>query len=140
MRYNHQQAYLRRRRRQEGGARWSVILRTFAVLVVGVSLALFYVWQNVQLVRVGYQIKAKERALLELSKRSKALEIDVTMLKMPSRVVAKIEEEELGLDIPKMWQIVKLQEEPVLYEEDLISPDWGYEDFRSGALIDISDK
>lgn len=140
MRYNHQQACLRRRYRQEGGARWSVILRTFAVLVIGVCLALFYVWQSVQLVRVGYRIKEKERAVLELSKRAKALEIDISVLKMPSRVLEKIKAEELGLDIPEIWQIVKLQEEPILYEEDLVSPGWTYEDFSSGALIDISDK
>ena len=138
MRYNHHTAYLRRRTRQEGGSRWNVVMKTFAFLVIAISLALFYVWQNVQLVRLGYRIKEKEKSVLELSKRSKALEIDLSMLKMPNRIISKIKEEGLNLKIPEIWQIVKLHEEPLLYEEDLENLDWGYENLRSSTLIDVS--
>jgi cell division protein FtsL len=109
-------------------------MRTFGFIVIGVCLALFYVWQNVQLVRMGFRIKEKERAVLELSKRSKALEIDLSVLKMPSRIISRIREEGLELNIPEIWQIVRIQEEPILYEEDLVN----MENFGSNSLINIS--
>jgi cell division protein FtsL len=109
-------------------------MRTFVFIVIGVCLALFYVWQNVQLVRMGFRIKEKERTVLELSKRSKALEIDLSVLKMPSRIMARIREEGLELNIPEIWQIVRIQEEPILYEEDLVN----LENFGSNSLINVS--
>jgi cell division protein FtsL len=140
MRYHRQQAYLRARYRQAGGSRLSVVLRTFAFLVMGVCLALFYVWQNVQLVRVGYRIKEKEKIVMELTKRTKSLEIDLSMLKMPSRILSKIKDDGLELNIPELSQIVRIQEEPILYEEDLMNMDVNYEHFGSGTLIDVSKK
>lgn len=134
MRYRYHQTYSIRKRRQEGGTRWNVIMRTFFFIVIGVCLALFYVWQNVQLVRMGFRIKEKERTVLELSKRSKAFEIDLSVLKMPSRIMARIREEGLELNIPEIWQIVRIQEEPILYEEDLVN----LENFGSNSLINIS--
>ena len=134
MRYRYHQSYSIRRHRQEGGTRWNVVMRTFVFIVIGVCLALFYVWQNVQLVRMGFRIKEKERTVLELSKRSKALEIDLSVLKMPSRIMARIREEGLELNIPEIWQIVRIQEEPILYEEDLVN----LENFGSNSLINVS--
>jgi hypothetical protein len=83
---------------------------------------------------MGFRIKEKERAVLELSKRSKALEIDLSVLKMPSRIISRIREEGLELNIPEIWQIVRIQEEPILYEEDLVN----MENFGSNSLINIS--
>ena len=137
MRYYDRTAYLRRRERQEGGLKLVVVIRTFLMLVAGVCIALFYVWQNVQLVRMGYHIKEKEKAVMELTKRSKALEIDLSMLKMPIRILQKIREENMKLDIPDMWNVVKLRSEPILYEEDLLDTQWRSH-VEGQGLIDIS--
>ncbi len=130
--------YIRRQPKQTGGTMGGgVAFKTFLFLVLAVCLALFYVWQNVQLVRVGYKIKEKEKMVMELSKRSKALEMDLSMLKMPSRIISKIEEQGLNLAIPDVWKVVRLDQEPILYEEDLLNQDWQTR-LASNALIDIS--
>lgn len=135
MRRYDSQVYLRTKRRQAGATRWWVILRTFAFLVLGVGLALFYVWQNVQSVRIGYQIKERERTVLELSKQARSLEMDLAALKMPSRILNKIEEKGLLLSIPKGWTMVKLHEPMVFYESDLVSSDMRYDHLGSGSLL-----
>lgn len=141
MRYNNQIYYRmgqKRRLRQAGGSRWSVIIKTFIFLMIAVCLALFYVWQNVQIVRLGYKIKEKERSVLELKKCSRAMEMDLSVLKMPSRIMSKIQEEQLNLRIPEIGQIVKIDEEPILYEEDMLDMNREYDNFGSSSLINLS--
>ncbi|MBI1884521.1 MAG: hypothetical protein HYS08_10025 [Chlamydiae bacterium] len=140
MRRYYSQAYLKARRRQAGVTRWSVVVRTFLCLVFGIFLALFYVWQNVQVVRMGYQIKEKERMALELSKHERTLETDLSALKMPSRIMIKAEEEGLGLAMSDVLKVVKLHEEPVFYEDDLMSSDWGKESLDSASLLSVAGK
>ena len=134
----HQPSYTRKRRHEAGGYRLSVVLRTFAFIAISVFLALFYVWQNVQLVRLGYSIKEKEKMVIELSKRSKAMEIDLSILKMPSRIMSRIKENGLSMELPHIRQIVKVQGDPVLYQEDLVNTDFSGESLRYGHLIRVS--
>lgn len=130
--------YIRRQPKQTGGTMGGgVALKTFLFLVLAVCLALFYVWQNVQLVRIGYKIKEKEKMVMDLSKRSKALEMDLSMLKMPSRIMNGVEERGLDMTIPDVCKVVRVDAEPILYEEDLVNCDWEKR-LASNALIDVS--
>ncbi len=75
-----------------------------AVLVV----VLFYVWQHVQVVRLGYEVEylAGERAAL--IQQQKELRLDVARL-MSLRRVEEIARGQLGLTSPKSDQVIVLE-------------------------------
>lgn len=75
-----------------------------AVLVV----VLFYVWQHVQVVRLGYEVEylAGERAAL--IQQQKELRLDVARL-MSLRRVEEIARGQLGLTSPKSGQVIVLE-------------------------------
>lgn len=81
-----------------------------SLLLGGVVLIviLFYVWQQIQVVRLGYQIEdlAGERAAL--IRQQKGLRVEVARLKSLRRV-EEIARRQLGLTTPKSGQVVTLE-------------------------------
>ena len=81
-----------------------------SLLLGGVVLVvvLFYVWQHVQVVRLGYQVEylAGERA--GLIQQQKELRVEVARLKSLRRV-EEIARRQLGLTTPKSGQVIALE-------------------------------
>ncbi len=82
--------------------------RLVAVSVMGVCLALWYVWLRVQMVNVGYQMRDKERRLCCLKKENQVLRMKIAQMKSPKNIEAMVREKEVDLAATKSWQLVVL--------------------------------
>jgi len=91
-----------RRRRRELG----IVVLT--VLPLAVAL-LSYVWIDVQLLDIGYEIHRLERALLEEQQRERRLLMEASYLSGPERVEERARGE-LGLEPASLEQIVFAEE------------------------------
>ena len=92
-------------------------VKTIGVTVIVVSLGILYVWQNIQSVRIGYRIKQKEQIVKELQKKLHGLEVTVARLKMPQTIKRSLEENNISLSVPQSWQIVKISEVPLYFDD-----------------------
>lgn len=75
-----------------------------AVLVV----ILFYVWQHIQVVRLGYQVESLMGERAGLLRQQKELRVDVARLKSLRRV-EEMARRELGLTSAKPGQVITLE-------------------------------
>lgn len=75
-----------------------------AVLVV----ILFYVWQHVQVVRLGYQVESLAGERAGLIRQQKELRVEVARLKSLRRV-EEIARRQLGLGSPKSGQVIVIE-------------------------------
>lgn len=84
------------------------------MLVVGGVLLLgllLYVWQHIQVVRLGYQIEDLRAARVTLVQEGKALEVELGRL----RALTKVEDltrRELGMVNPVPGQVILLEDSP----------------------------
>lgn len=72
---------------------------------------LFYVWQHVQVVRLGYEIEQLKKERAALIQREKELALELAWLKSPKRV-EEIARGRLGFITPVPGQIVIVQRRP----------------------------
>lgn len=111
--------------------------KTIGIMLVLTTLGILYVWQNVQAVKIGYQIKQKEKEIKILQKKLRGLEIIVARLKMPNMIKKKLNENNISLSVPDSWQIVKIPQ-PLLYFNDCftVSPQENiYEENKAGKTL-----
>jgi len=76
---------------------------------VGVSLALLYVWQHVQLVRTGYAIRNFEQEVERWKKKNEALTLENEKLKNPQRIESVLARNNMGLVFPQGKNVVRLR-------------------------------
>lgn len=81
-------------------------------------IGLLYVWQNVQVVQLGYQIKDQEKQFTRMLKTKRVLETELSSLKMPGRIQKRILNQSIPLELSGKWQVVHLQETPFFYLDD----------------------
>jgi cell division protein FtsL len=93
-----------RRRRQE------LALVVVAVLPVAAAL-LGYVWLNVKLLNIGYEVYKLERALEQMEQKARELEIEVSYLSSPQQVTVRARAE-LGMVPVSLEQLVFAEEAP----------------------------
>lgn len=77
-----------------------------ALLLFG---ALFYVWQHIQVVRLGYEIEQLKTERAALVQREKELMLKIARLKSPKRV-EEIARQKLGLVAPAPSQIIVIHQ------------------------------
>ena len=75
------------------------------MILVPAVLCLLYVWMQIDLLRVGYDIERLEKRKATLESRHEALRFQWSHLTSPQRI-AKEATNKLGLQIPKSGQIV----------------------------------
>ena len=75
------------------------------MILVPAVLCLFYVWMQIDLLRVGYDIERLEKRKAFLESRHEALRFQWSQLTSPQRI-AREATNKLGLQIPKSGQIV----------------------------------
>ena len=78
------------------------------VLLLGLLL---YVWQHIQVVRLGYQTEGLRAAQVTLVQEGKALEVELGRL----RALTKVEDlarRELGMVNPVPGQVILLEDSP----------------------------
>lgn len=80
-------------------------------IIIGIVLILsfLYVWQRIQIFRLGYKIRSTEKKLGEIVEKNTVLAMRISSLESPQNI--KKELDRLGLDLapPKEKQIVRIR-------------------------------
>lgn len=79
-------------------------MKTLAALLV-MSLLLLYVWERVELVRIGYQIERLKKERVALERERDELRVRVSTMTSPERI-ARVATERLSMAPPQRGQVV----------------------------------
>ena len=82
-------------------------------MCVGLCLVFLFVWERVDMVRVGYQVERLKQEKTVLERERDQLRIKVSALSAPNRV-AKVATERLGMAPPQRGQVIVVQAGPVI--------------------------
>jgi cell division protein FtsL len=74
-------------------------------IVAGVLLVFVFVWERVDVVRLGYQIERLKTQKILLERERDQLQVKVSALTAPERI-AKVATEKLGLTPPQQGQVL----------------------------------
>jgi cell division protein FtsL len=79
-------------------------------MCVGLCLVFLFVWERVDMVRVGYQVERLKQEKTVLERERDQLRIRVSSLSAPDRI-AKVATERLGMAPPQRGQVIVVQAE-----------------------------
>jgi cell division protein FtsL len=79
-------------------------MKTMVALAV-MSLLLLYVWERVEVVRVGYHIERLKSQKIALQRERDELQVKMSALMAPERI-ARVAREQLGMTPPQHGQVV----------------------------------
>ena len=65
---------------------------------------LFYVYEEVAAVKIGYTIRKQEEAKVQVLDRGRALKYNIASLKAPHNLERKLLAQRILLESPKQWQ------------------------------------
>lgn len=82
-------------------------------MCVGFFLVFLFVWERVDMVRVGYQVERLKQEKTILERERDQLHVKVSALSAPDRI-AKVATERLGMVPPQRGQVIMVQAEPVV--------------------------
>lgn len=86
-------------------------MKRFTAIVVLATLAgLFYVFEEVEAVKIGYQIRRQEEQKVLALDRGRALKYNIARLKAPHNLERKLLAQRIQLESPKSWQTIVLPE------------------------------
>ncbi len=85
-------------------------MKTVAVFV-GLCLVFVFVWERVDVVRIGYQIERLKRDKTVLERQRDELRVKFSALSASDRI-AKLATEKLGMSLPQPGQIIVVQSRP----------------------------
>lgn len=85
-------------------------MRMLAVFV-GLCLVFLFVWERVDMVRVGYQIERLKHDRVMLERERDELRVKFSALSAPDRI-AKVASEKLGMALPQQGQVIMVQSRP----------------------------
>lgn len=77
--------------------------------VVILCLLFFYVYQRIQILRIGYSIRDVDRQTAALQKENGFLNLKITELESPERIAAQVKKMGLDLMPPAEKQIVRVK-------------------------------
>jgi cell division protein FtsL len=80
-------------------------------LMVGLCLVFVFVWERVDMVRVGYHIERLKHEKVLLERERDELRVKVSALAAPDRI-AKVASEKLGMAPPQQGQVIVVQTKP----------------------------
>ncbi|MBH0198718.1 MAG: cell division protein FtsL [Nitrospira sp.] len=81
-------------------------------MCVGLCLVFLFVWERVDMVRVGYQVERLKQEKTILERERDQLRVKVSALSAPDRI-AKVATERLGMAPPQRGQVIVVQAEPL---------------------------
>jgi cell division protein FtsL len=82
---------------------------------------LVFVWERVDVVRIGYQIERLKRDKTALERQRDELRVKVSALSASDRI-AKLATEKLGMSLPQQGQIIVVQSRPRGFHPSDIAP------------------
>lgn len=80
-------------------------------VLMGLGLVFVFVWERVDIVRVGYHVERLKHDKAKLERQRDELRVKVSTLSAPERI-ARIATEKLGMSLPQQGQIVLVQARP----------------------------
>ncbi len=83
-------------------------LRCLLYFFFSLTIILIYVWQRNELLRIGYDIREREKENLEFIEEKKVLELELSNLRSPQRIEA-ISKDKLGLTSPSLSQFFEIK-------------------------------
>ena len=83
-------------------------MKTLA-LIAGMTLVFVFVWERVDVVRVGYQIERLKAQKILLERERDQLQVKFSSLSAPERI-AKVATEKLGLIPPQQGQVLMVHQ------------------------------
>jgi cell division protein FtsB len=84
-------------------------IENFGILFCICVLSLFYVWQHLAIVQLGYQVKKKENQLAQLTDERARLELQISRLESPSHIQGLLAQAHLNLVIANSMNVVRLK-------------------------------
>ena len=78
-------------------------------IIAGVMLVFVFVWERVDVVRLGYQIERSKSQKILLERERDQLQVKVSSLAAPERI-AKLATEKLGLVPPQQGQVLMVHQ------------------------------
>jgi cell division protein FtsL len=85
-------------------------MKILAVLL-GLCLVFVFVWERVDMVRVGYQIERLKRDKIALERQRDELRVQFSTLSASGRI-ARVATKELGMGLPQQGQVILVQFRP----------------------------
>jgi cell division protein FtsL len=85
-------------------------MKTVTVFI-GLCLVFVFVWERVDVVRIGYQIERLKRDKTVLERQRDELRVKFSTLSASDRI-AKLATEKLGMSLPQQGQIIVVQSRP----------------------------
>ncbi|MDK2742648.1 MAG: cell division protein FtsL [Nitrospira sp.] len=85
-------------------------MKTLTILI-GLCLVFVFVWERVDMVRVGYHIERLKRDKTVLERQRDELRVKVSALSASDRI-AKVATEKLGMSLPQQGQVIVVQTKP----------------------------
>ncbi|MCG3777380.1 MAG: Cell division protein FtsL [Nitrospira sp.] len=79
------------------------------MILAGVMLVFVFVWERVDVVRLGYQIERSKSQKILLERERDQLQVKVSSLAAPERI-AKVATEKLGMGPPQQGQIIMVHQ------------------------------
>ncbi len=81
------------------------------ILPLGLCLVFVFVWERVDMVRLGYQIERLKQERIVLERERDELRVKLSALSAPDRI-AKIASEKLGMSLPQQGQVIMVRSAP----------------------------
>jgi len=95
-------------------------MKTLTILI-GLCLVFVFVWERVDMVRVGYHIERLKRDKTVLERQRDELRVKVSALSASGRI-AKVATEKLGMSLPQQGQVIVVQTKPSGVQPTDVSP------------------
>lgn len=83
--------------------------RFMAVLLLSTLAGLFYVYEEVEAVKIGYWIRQQEQAKSLALDRSRALQYNIARLKAPEALERNLQAQSIKLESPMAWQTLVME-------------------------------
>ncbi len=77
-------------------------------VTIGLCLVFVFVWERVDMVRLGYQVERLKHEKVVLERERDELKVKFSALSSPDRI-AKVAAEKFGMSLPQPGQVVMVQ-------------------------------
>ncbi|MEC4891327.1 MAG: cell division protein FtsL [Nitrospira sp.] len=86
-------------------------MKKLLAVLMGVCLVFVFVWERVDMVRLGYHIERLKHEKVLLERERDELRVKVATLSAPDRI-AKVATDKFGMTLPQPGQVVMVQSGP----------------------------
>lgn len=83
--------------------------RVMVFIVIILTVSFLYVWQRIQIFRLGYKIRSSEKRLGKLQEENTVFQLKISSLLNPKNIKKEVEGLGLNLRPPKESQIIRIK-------------------------------